>query len=183
MKLTKIFHLILALSVILFFVECKNNKYQKEIAKIDSLKTVLNKVEKKLTEIDTNVVHEKYKKYKENMNVISVNYSYNKKDLGWNTICQYGKIEKPLRDFSSEQGDIKKELKFSRKQLDSLKFDIQNGNIEKKEMSEFIESESDAVAEIVQTIKITNENTKTELNRFDTLNPKIEIIIKKIKKK
>jgi valyl-tRNA synthetase len=103
--------------------------------------------------------------------------------MDWNTICQFGLIEKPLRDFSSEQSKIKKELKFSRKQLDSLKFDIQNESIEKKEMKEYIESESDAVAEIVQTIKITNENTKTELNRFDTLNPKIEIIIKKIKKK
>jgi hypothetical protein len=183
MKMTKVLHLILALFVILFFVECKNNKYKKELARIDSLETVLNQSEKKLTEVDTNMVREKYKVYKKNISFISENYPNKLKDPNWNTLCQYGLIKKPLRDFNNELPHLRKELMFSRKQLDSLKFDIQNGNIEKEKINEYVKSESDAVNVIEQMVKMTVEGAKTELNRFDTLNPKIEKILMGIKKK
>jgi len=183
MKMTKIFHLVLAFTLVLFFAECKNNQYQKELARIDSLKTVLNQSEKKLGEIDTNMLSEKFEVYEKNTSFISENYPDKKRDSSWNTICQYGLIDEPLGGFKNEQYHLKKELMFSRKQLDSLKFDIQNGNIEKKKMNEYIKSESDAVSMVEKMIKMTVEEAKIELNRFDALNPKIEKIIMNLKKK
>jgi len=179
----KISHLVLAFVMILSFTECKNNQYKKELARIDSLKIVLNQAEKKLAELDTNVVHEKYKEYKKNLNFITANYPDKKKDPNWNTLCQYSMIDEPLGGFNNEQHHLKNELMYSRKQLDSLKFDIQNGNVEKEKMNIYIESESNAVADLEQKIKEAIETAQTELNRFDTINPKIEKIIKSIKKK
>lgn len=168
--------------IMLFFVACNPNKNKKELSQIDSLKTVIKKTESLLLEIDTTVINEKYEKYKYNIAYLRENYTEKENDINWSTLGQYGLIKKPLKDFVLNKNHYFKEITYSEKQLDNLRIDIQNGAIQESKIKENIQSEMDAANFLEQNVKNTVGAAKTELNRFDSLNPKIEKIIEENKK-
>jgi hypothetical protein len=109
-------------------------------------------------------------------------FNDNKGDTTWKTIMPYGIIRKPLKNFLNEYSGLYKEIRYSRKQLDNLKADIEGGNIQKDTISEYTKNEVAAVNSLKQIVNITINGVQTNLKLFDSLNPKVIHLIKQLKK-
>lgn len=170
------------LIVSLGFAACKNNKHVKEIKAIDSLSTVIDSIALTLSSIDTNKIRITYKTYSDNINLIKNNFKDKKEDSVWSVITTYGIIKKPLKSFINDFPVFYSEIEFSRQQLDSLKIDINNGDIKDNKIAEYTKTEAEAVISLKQEVEISVKTTKDRLKLFDSLNPKVNRVIEKLKK-
>jgi DNA polymerase I-like protein with 3'-5' exonuclease and polymerase domains len=169
----------------LAFTSCKSGKHAKEVATIDSLYTVIDSVERSLQSIDTAGVKKAVKEYSENIGKIKENFAdEDRKDEDlWKTITTYGVVKKPLKTFVKEYPGFYREIRFSRKQLDSLKYDIRNGNIADTNIIKYTKDEANAVndlrMQVMSSVKITAANFKL----CDSLEPSVRKVIEKLEKK
>jgi DNA polymerase I-like protein with 3'-5' exonuclease and polymerase domains len=164
------------------FTACKNNKHVKEIKAVDSLYTVIDSIEKTLASIDTNNIRLTYKTYSENINLLKKNFKDKKEDSVWSVMTTYGIIKKPLKSFINDYPDFYSEIEYSRHQLDSLKIDINAGNIKDDKIAEYTKTESEAVYNLKQQVEISVSTAKERLKLYDSLNPKVIKVIAKLKK-
>ena len=94
----------------------------------------------------------------------------------------YGVINSPLKSFIRDYHGLYKEIRFSENQLDSLKADIQNNNITKEKIQEYIKDETNAVSTLKSRVMICVKYTRDNLKLYDSLTPKIIRVIEKLKK-
>jgi len=172
----------LTLILLFFFISCKNNNHSKEIKKIDSLYTVIDSIEKNLIKADTAKIKGVFKVYLHNIEQIKEKFNDKKEDSTWSVITTYGIIRKPLKDFLKKIPGFYDEIKFSKKQLDSLKTDIKNNNIPDNKISEYTKTEADAVNNLMQEVNISINLVNARLQLFDSLNPKVIKVIEKLTK-
>ena len=164
------------------FASCNNNKYKKEISKIDSLYIIIDSIEKTLSTIDTVNIRNIYKEYSENINEIKENFNDKKEDSVWSVITNYGVIKTPLKNYVNDFRGYYNEIKFSKKQLDDLKADIKDGNIKEEKISDYTKNETEAVIKLKELVEINVNGVKEKLKLFDSLNPKVIKIINNLKK-
>lgn len=174
--------LIIILISTVAFMGCGGKKHPKMMAKIDSLYSVIDSIEKKLSSVDTIEVKKVFEEYSENIGMIKENFKDKKEDSVWKVITNYGIIRKPLKNFIKDYPGLYKEIKYSRKQLDSLKADIEKGIIDGSKVKEFTNSEADAIKSLRQVVDISVNGAKGKLKLFDSLNPKVIKVVDKLKK-
>jgi hypothetical protein len=169
--------------VVLLTTNCNFSKYSKEKASIDSLETMLNNAQKKLKEIDKDNVQNQFEKYKRNIDIIKANYSYDKKDtLTWNIIALYGNINKPLKTYLKQYAQFEEDINYSKKQIKNLFKDYKKKRFDKAQFKEYLETEANIISNQCLEVSSTIDFAKSNLKLLDSLNPKIDLIIKKIKK-
>lgn len=166
----------------LCFLACKSGKHAKEIKTIDSLYTVIDTIEKNLNSADTIKVKDVFEEYMKNIGQIRDCFNDKKDDTTWKAITSYGIIRKPLRNFLNDYSALYEEIRYSRKQLDNLKADIEGENIQKDTILEYTKNEVAAVNSLKQIVNITVNGVQTNLKLFDSLNPKVIQLIAKLKK-
>ncbi|NTW33933.1 MAG: hypothetical protein HGB12_15180 [Bacteroidetes bacterium] len=171
-----------ALCSSVFFISCNNIDHSKEIKKIDSLYTVIDSIEGKIIKADTAKIRTVFNEYLNNIGLIKENFNDKKDDSIWKVITTYGIIRKPIKDFLKKYPDYYDEIKFSRKQLDSLKTDLKNDKIPENKISEYTKTEADAVNSLMQQVTVSTDVVNARLQLFDSLNPKVINVIKKLKK-
>jgi len=164
------------------FTACKSNKHVKEIKAVDSLYTVIDSIEKTLAGIDTTQIRKTYKTYLDNIGLLKKNFKDKKEDSVWSVMTTYGIIKKPLKSFISDYPGYYSEIEYSRNQLDSLKIDINSGNIKDDKIAEYTKTEAEAVNSLKQQVEISVNITKDRLKLYDSLNPKVIKVIEKLKK-
>lgn len=164
------------------FCGCGGKKHPRITAKIDSLYIVIDSIEKNLFSTDTVIIKKAFEEYSTNIGLIRDNFNDKKEDSVWSVITTYGLIRKPLKDFIRNYPGYYKEIKYSRNQLDSLKADIENGNIEENKVKEYADYEADAVNSLKILVDISVNGAKEKLKLFDSLNPKVIKVIDKLKK-
>ena len=172
----------LSLSLPFFFISCNNNKHPKEIKKIDSLITVIDSIEQNLINADTAKIRSVYNIYLNNIDQIKENFNDKKEDSTWSVITTYWIIRKPLKEFFKKCPHFFNEINFSKKQLDSLKTDINNNNIPENKISEYTKTEADAVNNLMQEVSVSINLVNDRIHLFDSLNPKVIKVIEKLKK-
>ncbi len=170
------------IAVIAGISSCKNAKNHAQLSTIDSLYLVLDSVEKTITSVDTAKVNKVFLEYQGNIKKIKQYFDDKKDDSTWSTITVYGVIRKPIKEFNKNISAFSEDLIFSRKQLDSLKSDIKANNIPEEKIKEYTKAEVDAVNSLRQQVNIVIPHTKETLHLFDSLNPKVIKIIKKLEK-
>lgn len=166
----------------LCFPACKSDKHAKEIKTIDSLYTVIDTIEKNLNSADTIKIKVVFEEYMKNIGQIRDCFNDKKGDTTWKTITSYGIIKKPLKKFLNDYSALYEEIRYSRKQLDNLKADIEGENIQKDTILEYTKNETAAVNSLKQIVNITVKGVKTNLKLFDSLNPKVIRVIEQLKK-
>ena len=176
----KIIFLLIVLPLV--FYSCNHKTHPKKVARIDSLFKVVDSVEKKLGEVDTINIKKVYKEYLDNLGLISMYFNNKKDDSTWSTITAYGVINSPLKSFVKVYSSLYKEIKYSRKQLDSLKYDIENDNLEKEKIDSYTNNECNAVNTLKMQSFSEANGAIINLRLFDSLNPKVIRVIERLKK-
>jgi len=172
----------LFLIVPLVFISCNHKTHPKKIARIDSLLKVVDSIEKNLSKIDTINVKKVYEEYQDNLGMISAYFKEKKEDSTWSTITAYGVINSPLKKFVKDYSSLYHDIKYSRKQLDSLKYDIEHDNLEKEKVDTYTNNECTAVNALKMQSFSDVKGAIIELRLFDSLSPKIDRVIEKLKK-
>ncbi|MFA5781041.1 MAG: hypothetical protein WC868_02105 [Bacteroidales bacterium] len=166
----------------LCFLACKSGKHAKEIKTIDSLYTVIDTIEKNLNSADTIKVKDVFEEYMKNIGQIRDCFNDKKGDTTWKIITPYGIIRKPLKNFLNDYSGLYKEIRYSRKQLDNLKADIEGENIQKDTISEYTINEVTSVNRLKQIVNFSVDGVQKNLKLFDSLNPKVIQLIEQLKK-
>ncbi len=161
---------------------CKNKNNISKINSIDSLKNVLTSVSNKLAEIDSQKIYQMYKEYQNNSVQIKIYFNDKKGNGVWENITQYGVINDPLSQFVDNRGSYLNQIQNSKKQLENLKNDIENNAIAEKQFNIYFKQESDNIKKLDNQVGIAVDQTKSIISLFDTLNPKILVIIENLKK-
>ncbi|MFA4851850.1 MAG: hypothetical protein WC599_04965 [Bacteroidales bacterium] len=166
----------------LCFLACKSGKHAKEIKTIDSLYTVIDTIEKNLNSADTIKVKDVFEEYMKNIGQIRDCFNDKKGDTTWKIITPYGIIRKPLKNFLNDYSGLYEEIRYSRKQLDNLKADIEGENIQKDTISEYTINEVTSVNRLKQIVNFSVDGVQKNLKLFDSLNPKVIQLIEQLKK-
>lgn len=174
-------HKILSLFLISLLISCNNNNNKAEIERVDSLKNELASIENIILKIDSNKISQVYSEYLDNIKTIKANFSEKDDEYIWNAITQYGYIRKPLRNYFRRIPDIKIELEYSLKKLDTLKRDIRKNNISKDDFNKYFDDERINTATLKNFTELTINQALVEMHKFDSLNPVIVDVIEKLK--
>lgn len=174
--------LFLLFAILTISISCKNTKNHPQLATIDSLNLVIDTIEKTINTVDSAEVTKTYVEYQKNIKQIKLYFNDQKEDSLWSTITAYGVIRKPLKEYKKNISEFFNNIKYSRKQLDSLRTDIKADNISEEKVKAYTKSEAEAVNSLNQQVKIIIPHTVEMMHLFDSLNPKVIIIIDKLKK-
>mgnify|MGYP001571848723 FL=1 len=174
--------IITAVAALCLLSACKSYKHQKELQTIDSLNIVIDSIERNLSQADTGRVKKIFAEYTQNLESIKENFDDQKDDSTWPALTAYGIINKPLKNFLKNFNGFCEEISYSRKQLDSLRTDIENGNIPEENISSYSKTEADAVNDLKTTVDLALRDVNDKMHLFDSLNPKIIRIIERLKK-
>ncbi|MDP4265976.1 MAG: hypothetical protein Q8880_00905 [Bacteroidota bacterium] len=161
---------------------CNNSKYAKEKAQIDSLNIMIEKAEAKLNNIDDKEVDKKFEIYQKNLNEIKDNFNDKREEGVWDVIVVYGNIKKPLKSYLKNNAKYHEEIEYSKKQLKNLYHDYKKGLITKEKFDQYYNTEKTVITGQYMEITSTIDWAKANIKLFDSLNPKINVIIQKLKK-
>ena len=157
------------------FSSC-SQKYSEEISRVDSLQLSLDVIDAKLYELDSNQVYVLYNKYTDTWARLSKVFP-DVRDENWGTLCAFENIKSGIKGFKKHYSKLTKELEKSKIQLNSLKEDLKNENIEIEKFEEFYNSEVQAIFQLGLVTNLTIDNAKEGIVRFDSLSPIMEKVI------
>jgi hypothetical protein len=180
MKCSSIITSLLFLSVL---AACHNLNTSPEVKRIDSLKYVLFKVNSELAEVDSQKVSKILIDYQNNTGQLERYFDGNDQNKVWDYLTQFAEINEMLSDFMNKRGNFIKQVHTSTVQLENLRSDFINRTISKEQFNVFFQQESDFIKNLNKNVKISVNNSLAGINQYDTLNPKILIIIEKLKKR
>ena len=162
--------LIPILLISLAISNCKNSQHSEKISKVDSLQTTLNLAEKKLCEIDSNLVMKTYNEYFEVINEFNEVFP-DVRDENWTTICLYGNIKSGLKAYVKQHDKIKEEINLSRTQLKNLESDIKNNIVDEENFNKYLLDETEIINSLSQRTNFLIDNAKFEITQYDSLTP------------
>ncbi|MFC2100806.1 hypothetical protein ACFLRZ_03150 [Bacteroidota bacterium] len=154
-----------------------------QLAKIDSLKMIIDQMELKLDEINMDEVNKKFLEYQLNMKEIVAHIEKEMDTVSGKYLMAYTKVKGPIKSFIKYHPSLKKDISKARKQLEDLYHDMENNLVDMKKFEEFVKTESDSIRYMNNWISEYVVKVKEQLVNFDSVNPKVKEIIKFHKKK
>jgi len=163
----------LALISLVTFSSCNTAVKKKQLAKIDSLISIIDTTGSHLNAINKDTVAKKYEAYNETNKKVAEHYQKYRNEENWNYVCNYQNVRKPFKTMVINYGSFNSELKSAREQLENLKHDVQEGLISKEEFDNFFILEAKNTNEISFKINKQVESVLNQYKNFDTIQPYI----------
>lgn len=161
----------LAIISIFAFSSCNQAVKKKQLAKIDSLITIIDTTANHLNAINKDTVAKKYEAYKETNQKVAEHYQKYRNEENWYYVCNYQNVRKPFKTMVFNYSTFKSELTSSREQLENLKHDVQKGLISEEEFNNFFTLEAKNTNEISFKINKQVESVLNQYKNFDTIQP------------
>jgi len=161
----------LAIVSIVAFSSCNNAVKKKQLAKIDSLITIIDTTGNKLNTINKDTVTKKYETYKQTNKKVAEHYQKYRNEENWNYLCNYQNVRKPFKTMVLNYNSFNADLKSAREQLENLKHDVQEGLISKEEFDNYFILEAKNTNEISFKINKQVESVLNQYKNFDTIQP------------
>jgi len=164
----------------LAFFSCKPNPYKEEVKELDQLISEVEKSSTKLVKIDTTGLAQKWKEYKENVNTITGVYKEEKDTIGKELamiLSDYRQLKKPYSEYKNAYSSTMEELKFTKKQLVTLKHDLENNILEQPVAAKMMQSEKMAARKIIEQVEqLARTDSVTEV-KAAKINTTIDSVI------
>lgn len=174
---------IFILLISLLFAFCKTSYIKSGGREIDLLMAELDDVNAILDNIDTLGLKSKYDEYMKTISILKESEftEEDKNAENWKMLTLYGQIKKPLRSLVGNIPNYYKELAFSRKQLENLKHDLVNKEIDKTKFEEYLVAERNSIQEFKQNTNIHITQGNAQLTIFDSIHVSVLKILEEIK--
>lgn len=149
-----------------------SEKEQAYIDKIDQLEQSLDTASKQYLAIDTVRLFEAYHLINLNLARLSTIDT-----LITDSVKMYAFMQKTFKKFIHEHPLIIDELQYSNNQLRTLKKDIRRGRITGDEMEKLYFEEMEMVSALLSKMEYNAQHIEHQLQSFEQLNEKVEMII------
>ncbi len=172
----------LILTIVIFtliFSSCKPS-FDKQINQLDSTISLIETDSINLSKFTLEVVQAKYNDYKIINKKLDSLYDFNKKDSNWMLLTNFKDIEKPLRKHTNRYKKIVEDYSFLHNQLITLKKDLIEKNINKKEAESYLKIETEDANRFHFGAEKYYKLMTIEFAKFDTLSPKVNLLIQQI---
>jgi hypothetical protein len=168
---------LIALSFLLS--NCSNGSYSKDIAELDSLKTKVVTAKQEFKTLDSTLLNKINHQVFEDLRFIKRYYKPDTLSMeNSEQINRYKEIRKNCAKYFMFSSRLKKNLPYTKVQLENLIHDLKNNTLGNDEATKYIDIERKstiALLEAMQTYKTGIQQVKTS---FDSLQPKINLIMK-----
>ena len=152
-----------------------SEKERAYIDKIDRLEYAIDSVAQQYYAIDTTELFNTNNLINRNLSRLS-----HMDTIMGDTVKIYASLQKSFKRFINEHALIPDEIKYSKKQLHTLKKDIRNGKITEMQMENYCQEEIEAVGILMQKISFNSQNIAYQLKSFAQLNDSVEMSISRI---
>ncbi|HPB24644.1 MAG TPA: hypothetical protein PLB59_02615 [Bacteroidales bacterium] len=163
---------ILAVAIgLLALSSCHNAEKKQQIAKIDSLITIIDSTESNLEKMNIDTVKKKYNDFKETNKRVIVHYHEYRNDENWKYMCAFQEVRKAFKVMVNKHKSYQQELKISREQLENLRHDVDKSLLEEKEFKDYFTMESKSVHDLTFQINRQINQVLQQYANFDTVHP------------
>lgn len=168
----------------LFFIaslsSCVPSEFKNEVTAIDSLQMIIKNTSAKFEMSDLEKIKEASEKISKNLTLLQ---NFYKDTMDRETSFLFSDYQKAGKFFGKalkQQAALKKEIDYSKKQLENLKAIVLEHSVSKPVFWGYLGTESKAVNELANMNVFTKETVEYELKQFETMHPKIEKIVSKL---
>ncbi len=179
----KLTEYLIALFLLGYMVSCTSKADQAKINAIDTLLMSLNDAEEMLLSVDNQTVDKKLQLVKENTKFIQDNLTDTIDKATALEISEYYSYRKALTFYKENYGEFQEAINTSRKQLNDLKADVENGLLTDEKFNEYYNNEMRIALEITQNIEQAVNGVNIVLPKIDQKQPVIEKVIEHIRQK
>ncbi len=170
------------LVIMVLVVSCKTEtRYPKEIARLDSLYKAIESAEAEYLKGDTTGITAMGENISKNIGFVQENY---KDTMDFKTallVSNYHGILKPINQFGEKKKEIEEESVYAKKQIKGLSHDLANNLLANDSAEAYMESEEEAVIELIKSLDIMKTGLKHIREKYQTLNPGIDSLVNILK--
>lgn len=182
--MNRIFQIVIVIVGVIFISSCSNPN-RELLNEINSLQKQVDSLSKAYDKIDIDFFKEINAEIQLNMEFIQSNLA--KVDMKDTIVSKYvgtyGTLWKTInRTFKRGGSSLESKLLESKKQIENLKYDVKNELVTNPEVIRvFMKSEAKEIERLKSKVKTTSEQFMGHREKYETLEPKIDEIIKNIK--
>ncbi len=176
-------YLIVSVAVLTVILGCNHKEKTKRIAEIDSLNTLLDSIKTALDTVNFSDVEKYQSIFSRNLEDYKKYNDGGKDDKTWPVITQYFSIKKGFKRYIEDYDSFRKELKYSRNQLESLKKDVKRNIISKEDYSKYINTEKQAIGFLHHEVIARTSSLRQSAAIFNKCNSRMLEIIGDMKTK
>lgn len=165
--------------LLLIIASCSINEEERAyIHEIDKLEKAFDSVSDQYMAIDTTKLINSYDLINSNLLRLS------KLDTILSDSAKiYAFIQKTFKRFIAEHKLILTEISFTKNQLKTLKRDIRGGKIHENDIAKYYQEEYEATSNLMHKMGFNTQSINYQLQSFEQLNEKIELMINRFENK
>jgi hypothetical protein len=183
MKTKSIIPAFVALVVAMSILSCKSEQVKRDLARVDSIATVIDQAEEKLQSVHMDSLRMRFGLYKEYAGEIETHFEELKTEESFPYFCSYRNCKKSFDLMISGYPDFREDIDSARIQLENLKHDIRKEMLEPDEINQFILLETQNARLLLEKISFRVDNAVKEEINFDTVHPRIVKFVEDYKNK
>lgn len=170
-------NVLIFLSISLFMMACQPGIDEAKVAKIDSLQTVLDSSQQKISTIDSSKMMDYTRNYFENIDYIKTKFNDTIDTETAFYLDKYYGMRKTMKLMRNEYSTYVEELKITQQQLKDLKFDAEEGLLEEPQFDKYLALESENVNIIKSMANQLQNAYEVSIPAFDEMTPTIDSLI------
>jgi|GEM_PF-5685138 len=178
---------LLLLSAIAFvFTSCNKTQFKEEVAEVERLQLSVDSAEMIFLSWNLDSLNRAGKAI--NKRVEEAVSLINAKDMMLdidqsNLMADFKAASKAFKGMGKDMPQIIGEIEVSRKQLSTLKLDLERNALEPKEAAEYLVQEKKAAANLVATVRRINKGFGASKARVEALGPRVDVLIEELRNK
>ncbi len=158
------------------------NQYQKEIAEVDGLLTMVNEIEKTVLSVDTSKAFETQRQIIKDLKYIeSLNDTLDKETAF--LLGDFYSDKKKIDRFYSNYHVIINQIDISKKQLNNLKQDLNNGLVSSEKFKDYYSAEHASIMDIDMKVNKSVRGIDEAIQKLEINRPELDKLLADISSK
>lgn len=161
------------LAIISLLYACGNKSNHPRVADLDSLLYVLDTTNMLFKRIHPDSLQRKNKKYWDMLEIIRKEARDSITPEEMKLIGRFSHMKKPFRNYINRKEQLQEEIRYTQKQLSSLKGNIATGRITKDSIEHFFLIEKNAASSLIKDLHQVSRRAIKQMQEFDSLYPQM----------
>jgi len=160
-----------------------NTINREALIKTDSLLTVINSIDTLIAVYELDSTQERYKNMQKEVEFFGMylmNFPENREQR--DDVAEYANSAKGFKRFFNNLKTYQSNIQFSRKQIETLNADINNGTLTDEEIEKYLSEEIKAVSELHNMVSESVEKYNMLCSVYNKCKPSVILVIDSVKK-
>lgn len=177
----KLLFLFVAFCSLLTSTSCDQQLRKKRLARIDSLESHLNGVQDVLNNVDSVLLENRIRDIDQTSNWVYDNITDTLSAKPGLLFGDYMRSKKYLGQALTRYKDVRNELIYSKKQINTLRTDVQNGFYSQEEFKAYFDVEATSISKLNEAADELQSNYEMSTERYQKFKPGVNQLVDSIK--